>query len=298
MIKLAGNFQLFEQQGNRVVWRNHGETLVVTPWGDDSLRVQSTKMQEVEDTRYALLDPASIGRLEIRVEETRATIRCGKLTLLMEINGWYYDLRMTFMNEKGEVLLRETDAGNALALKARKFEPQLGGDYALTVTFDGQDDERLYGMGQYQEEILDWKGCTLELAHRNSQASVPFVMSSKGYGFLWHNPAIGTVNFGKNRTTWKAEATKQMDYWITAGDRPEDISHNYARATGFAPMMPEYGMGPVLDEKRNVLYSVSITADPANFDAVYDTAMDDYLMSGGQAIIDEHAAKMAEALSK
>ncbi len=34
-----------------------------------------------------------------------------------------------------------------------------------------------------------------------------------------------------------------MDYFITAGDTPEDISLNYARATGFAPMMPEYGLG-------------------------------------------------------
>ena len=111
------------------------------------------------------------------------------------------------------------------------------------MTFDGQDGERIYGMGQYQEECLDWKGCTLELAHRNSQASVPFLLSSRGYGFLWHNPAIGAVHFGKNRTTWEAQSTRQMDYWIAAGDTPEEISLAYARATGFAPMMPEYGLG-------------------------------------------------------
>ena len=68
-------------------------------------------------------------------------------------------------------------------------------------------------------------------------------ISSRGYGFLWHNPAIGTVSFGRNRTTWHADTTKQLDYWITAGDTPKDISRNYGRATGFAPMMPEYGLG-------------------------------------------------------
>ena len=52
-------------------------------------------------------------------------------------------------------------------------------------------------MGQYQQDDLDLKYTTLELAHRNSQASVPFVLSSLGYGFLWHNPAIGQVTFGK-----------------------------------------------------------------------------------------------------
>lgn len=62
-------------------------------------------------------------------------------------------------------------------------------------------------------------------------------------GFLWHNPAIGHVSFGKNTTEWIAESCKQMDYWITAGDCPADIEKNYATVTGTAPMMPEYGLG-------------------------------------------------------
>lgn len=37
---------------------------------------------------------------------------------------------------------------------------------------------------------------------RNSQASVPFYISSRGYGFLWNNPAIGNVVFGNNKTEW------------------------------------------------------------------------------------------------
>ena len=98
-------------------------------------------------------------------------------------------------------------------------------------------------MGQYQQDCLDVKGCTLELAHRNSQASVPFVVSNRGYGFLWNNPAIGEVTFGKNLTVWKAWATKRLDYWICAGDTPAQIHASYMRAVGTPPEMPEYGLG-------------------------------------------------------
>jgi alpha-D-xyloside xylohydrolase len=62
--------------------------------------------------------------------------------------------------------------------------------------------EHIFGMGQYQQPFMDLKGIDLELAHRNSQASVPFILSSEGYGFLWNNPAVGRVTFGKNITTW------------------------------------------------------------------------------------------------
>ena len=232
----------FEQNGNELIWRNKGETLIISPWGENSLRVRSTLQGDVMDTRFALLEPEK-AEVEIAVEDTHAYIRCGKLTADVIVDGWHGLAQITFLNQKGEVLLRETSPANALALRCRKFEPHLGGDFALTATFEGRDGEHIYGMGQYQEEILDWKGCTLELAHRNSQASVPFYLSSLGYGFLWHNPAIGSVSFGMNRTTWHAESTKQLDYWVTAGDTPAEISHAYAKATGFVPEMPEYGLG-------------------------------------------------------
>ena len=235
--------QWFEEDQGSLIWRNHGETLKITPWGADSLRVQSVPMGEIEDTRYALLEPEMCADTEICLDGETASIRCGRLTAGITMDGWHHYATITFRNQDGKVLLQETSPANALSLKSRKFDPQLGGDYALTATFEGRDGEHIYGMGQYQEEQLDWKGCTLEMAHRNSQASVPFYVSSLGYGFLWHNPAIGEVSFGKNRTTWRAQTTRQLDYWVTCGDRPEEISEHYARATGFAPMMPEYGLG-------------------------------------------------------
>ncbi len=234
--------QYFEKQDNSLVFRSKGETLVITPWGENCLRVRAVMMGEAADTRYALLDAAP-SKCQIELNDTYATIACGKVMAKIELESWHKKGRVSFYNHRGEMLLREIADGGALALKARHYKPLPGGEHELTVSFDGCEDEQLYGMGQYQQETLDLKHCVLELAHRNSQASVPFVVSSKGYGFFWHNPAIGEVAFGKNKTCWKAQATKQMDYLIMAGDTPQEISLAYARATGFAPMMPEYGLG-------------------------------------------------------
>ena len=233
----------FEQIGQSLLWRNDGETLKITPWGLNSFRVQAAMMHEPFDTDFALLPPKDTANPKITIEDLTASIQNGNITAVITLDAWRAYAQITFLNSRGEVLLRETDCGGALARKARHFKPLLGGDHSLTVTFEATENEHLFGMGQYQQEILDLKYCSLELAHRNSQASVPFVMSSLGYGFLWHNPAIGEVHFGKNRTTWRAQSTKQMDYFITAGDTPAEISLAYAKATGFAPMMPEYGLG-------------------------------------------------------
>ena len=49
--------EYFEKTGQTLIWRNGGETLAICPWGEDSLRVRAVMMGEIEDTRYALLDP-------------------------------------------------------------------------------------------------------------------------------------------------------------------------------------------------------------------------------------------------
>ena len=165
----------------------------------------------------------------------------GSIDYKREYQG--HALQIGFYNQRGELLLREISNGGALQKKARHFRPLPGGEYELKVSFEASPEEKIYGMGQYQQEIMNLKGCNLELAHRNSQASIPFYLSDKGYGFLWHNAAVGEVHFGVNTTEWLARSARQMDYWITAGDTPAQIEEAYAGATGKSPMMPEYGLG-------------------------------------------------------
>jgi alpha-D-xyloside xylohydrolase len=240
----------FEAGKDAVTWRGDGETVVVQAWGKDSLRVRANPAGDVLDTDFALLEPAPV-EVAITVDGDTATIVNGAITVVMKSRaGWdwqtEYDVfrcTLEFRDATGRVLLREIGDGGALKLTAREFRPLAGGAHRLRAAFEPAAGEKLYGMGQYQQDLLDVKGATFELAHRNSQASVPFTLSSAGYGFLWHNPAIGTATFAANRTEWTAEATRQLDYWITAGDTPARITANYADATGHAPMMPEYGLG-------------------------------------------------------
>lgn len=72
----------------------------------------------------------------------------------------------------------------------------------------------------------------MELAQRNSQASVPFLVSSLGYGFLWNNPAIGRAVLGSNVMSFEAESTKVLDFWVIAGDEPREIVEAYGDVTG------------------------------------------------------------------
>ena len=237
----------FEQKGNALCYRYEAERLIIEPWGENSLRVRSTKLAWMPQEDWALLKQENPGNPRITVWEDGGRIVNGKIRAEINLIG-----KITFYNQKDEILLEEYlrtrkdmfgSTCSSLEVDAREFKPIIGGDYRLSMRFISNPDEKIYGMGQYQQDFLDVKGADLELAHRNSQASVPFALSSLGYGFLWNNPAVGRVNFGKNITTWEAFSTKKLDYWITAGDTPAEIEEAYANATGKVPMMPDYATG-------------------------------------------------------
>lgn len=232
---------------NRIVFHYDAEELWIEPWGRDSLRIRATKNSEMPDRNWALKEQADTGAV-LRETEDGAEIINGKIRAAVSRAG-----KIFIYNQKNEILLEEywrnrrnvlDPKCSAIEVEAREFKPNIGGDYHLTMRFESQDpEEKIYGMGQYQQPYLNLKGADLELAHRNSQASVPFMISSRGYGLLWNNPSIGRVVFGRNIMSFEAYATKGLDYWVTAGDTPAEIEEAYASVTGTVPMMPEYGLG-------------------------------------------------------
>ncbi|WP_027627049.1 TIM-barrel domain-containing protein [Ruminiclostridium cellobioparum] len=235
----------FSIDGNRLIRRYDSENLWIEPWGENSLRVRATNEAAVEQEDWALLAQTAL-TAKIEINGDTASITNGRIRAVVSAGG-----KITFFNQNNKVLLEEfvrnrnnlKEFCSSLNIDSREFKPIIGGDYQLTLRFESDPEEKIFGMGQYQHPYLNLKNCTLELAQRNSQASVPFALSSLGYGFLWNNPGIGSVTFGKNITEWKAFSTKQLDYWITAGDTPAEIEEAYAGATGTVPMMPDYGMG-------------------------------------------------------
>jgi alpha-D-xyloside xylohydrolase len=232
-------------QDGRLVWQNDGEVLWIEPWGENSLRVRSTCLSSIAEEKAWALLPQKKTKTAITADGNGGSITNGGITARVDSGG-----RVTFFDGKGEVLLderwRTRQGGRALystEVKGREFRPVAGASYRIAARFEARDDEKIFGMGQYQDGRLDLKGSVLELAQRNSQASVPFLISNKGYGFLWNNPAIGHASFAANMTELVAEQSPQLDYWITAGETPAAIEERYAAVTGTVPMMPDFAMG-------------------------------------------------------
>jgi alpha-D-xyloside xylohydrolase len=229
-----------------LVWCHDSEMVVIQAWGRDGLRVRASAKGWIDEGQdWALLRSPTLNPT-LETDGVSGSITNGAIRAWIHEGG-----RIEFHNGAGDIVLEERlrirgpgwTVFDSTELRAREYKPLAGGAFRIVQRFEARDGEQMFGMGQYQDGRLDLKGSVLELAQRNSQASVPFLLSSRGYGLLWNNPAIGRASFAANMTEFIAEASSHIDYWVTVGATPARIVENYAGVTGTVPMMPDYAMG-------------------------------------------------------
>jgi len=127
--------EFFQVTEKVIYFRNEGELLKIEGWGKNSLRVQSSLMDQIPSGESALL-PQEDRDVKIRVEDMRhASIQNGSIRAELFVQEWGNALQITFCDETGKVLLREISGGGALTRKARFFQALPGGGYRLEASF-------------------------------------------------------------------------------------------------------------------------------------------------------------------
>jgi alpha-D-xyloside xylohydrolase len=104
--------------------------------------------------------------------------------------------------------------------------------------------EGLYGLGQHQAGVWNYRGETVDLSQENTQIAVPLLVSTNGYGIFWNNASRSHVN---NRFVHSlyldAEAADRVDYYFFYGPEPDQIIGHYRELTGEVPLFGRWAYG-------------------------------------------------------
>ncbi len=151
---------------------------------------------------------------------------------------------VSFFDSSGALTLAETpDGGKSLTPN------HVGGIDTLRSReeFMLAPDEAIYGLGQHGSGTMNYRGTRVHLQQRNpTESAVPVLVSSRGYGILWDNPAIGDVDVGQadpQILSWESEATGTIDFYFMFGPRLDDVIASYRQLTGAEPMMGRWVWG-------------------------------------------------------
>ncbi len=128
---------------------------------------------------------------EVVSDGTTTTLRTTRVELRVDdATG-----RISFYDRQGNLIVAEK-LGSGRTLESATVQ----GDstYHVRQEWEQNEGEALYGLGNYQLGALDIKGYDLELSQYNTNAVVPTLVSSRGYGVLWDNTSY--TRFGDLRS--------------------------------------------------------------------------------------------------
>ncbi len=104
--------------------------------------------------------------------------------------------------------------------------------------------EHIYGLGQHQNGLLSQRNLDYELSQDNTNISIPFFLSSRGYGLFWNNASV---------TRWdnrfapvlniSSRVADAIDYYFIAGPSFDRILAGYRQLTGQAALLPRWAYG-------------------------------------------------------
>lgn len=114
------------------------------------------------------------------------------------------------------------------------------------ATFNSPVSEGLYGLGQHQQKIMNYKGQSVTMDQQNTEIALPFLVTTKGYGILWDNYSL--TNFKgdvavSTKYQFSSESGNMVDYYFMYGPEMDDVIKEYRTASGAAPMFPKWAYG-------------------------------------------------------
>jgi alpha-D-xyloside xylohydrolase len=139
---------------------------------------------------------------------------------------------LSFANNERKVFLTEKAGTRKLIPDSVLGEPC----FIAEQSFKSPKDEYLFGLGQFQDGHYNLRNITRQLIQVNSQISLPFIYSSKGYGLLWHQYGLTDFNPADNFITLRKQelsvAGNNQEFEITTTTGAQKVSQTQSLYTG------------------------------------------------------------------
>ena len=234
------------------------QQLQVESWGYDSIRIRLSPDVIIQTPDYQALLPA---RPILNIED------CQQPNQNTFING---NIKF-IINDDNETwsVQRQSDGLILFQVQSTQFLPYIYPVsiytpvytlYHLSLIYNHGQNGYLYGLGEHHY------GHNLTLAYHNfhlpfvfsstaptnADITIPWYIHTSGFGFLWNQPGYGSFDVQNDtKIMWTANATHQLDLWITTIPQDETLSSliysiimkNYVDVIGHPNPLPHFASG-------------------------------------------------------
>jgi alpha-D-xyloside xylohydrolase len=176
------------RDSNGVTFRTASGTMRIEACGDRVIHVVASPNSEIPVPKVPVVtQPCRANSLQVKTGKMAVKISTVAVTVTVDAATG----AISFMSSDGKAVLAEPKPGGKTFDVPSVFEMKT---WQVQQTFLSPPDEAQYGLGQHQEGIFNVHGVPIRLHQANTNISIPFLLSSKGYGILWNNPSLTDFN--------------------------------------------------------------------------------------------------------
>lgn len=239
----------------RIVYSNRPElsndpSMIITADSGFTDWHQEETADEVIVRTSALIVRARKGSLQVSISDTAGRLlyqesadKCKELEPV--------EIKKTRSTDPSKLEMEVTVDG--LRVRAQELETyvdRMACQYRLYFAF--QENEAIFGLGSHEEGVGNLRGTHQYVYQQNMKASVPVLISTKGYGLLFDSSCLMTFRDDHMGSYIWFEAADQLDYYFYAGDNIRKLNNAYYRLTGIPPMLPRWAFGYVQSKERYI----------------------------------------------
>jgi len=157
-------------------------------------------------------------------------------------------LKIMVTRKDGAITYRDPEGNQLLQEATRKLMPvKVNGEdtyHAESFVNIYGSREALYGLGQHQAGVWNYRGESVDISQDNSNISVPLLVSSNGYGIFWNNYSRSRFNNRfANYLYISSEVADVIDYYFFYGPELDKVIAVYRELTGQAPLFGKWAYG-------------------------------------------------------
>ena len=160
--------------------------LELRPVNDRALRVRFSDGKTPETPSFVMTQSVPVPAFKVQEDTRTITVSTAQLRAVVDrATG-----AVSFQDANGRVFLAEKPGNRLLQPVTLQGKPV----FTVGQTFESPAEEKLYGLGQYQDGLWNWRGLPVEMRQLNTQIAIPVMISNQGYGLLWDNASRTDFN--------------------------------------------------------------------------------------------------------
>ncbi len=157
--------------------------------------------------------------------------------------------RYTFSGGKPKIVTRRTvDGERSFVENADTIK--VGDAYEGALTLRITPEEAIYGLGQQEDGIYNYRNVKEYLYHNNMKIPMPVFLSSNQYAVFFDCTSMFTYEEKENVITMTFDAVDQIDYYVIAGECFDELVAGIRQLTGAPAMLPKWAFGYIQSKER------------------------------------------------